>query len=95
MHQKPVSGDGGVRDWQEQVAAGQVVSAATGHQSSIFGKKNQAKPAAQERSFDGGDTVLEEDEFIRQIHLTGQQMAERFQSGVDFLIFLQIGRAHV
>ena len=51
VHQKPVSGDGGVRDWQEQVAAGQVVSAATGHQSRIFGKKNQAKPAAQERSF--------------------------------------------
>ena len=51
VQQKPVSGDGGVRDWQEQMAAGQAVSAATGHQSSIFGKKNQAKPASQEKSF--------------------------------------------
>ena len=35
----------------QEMAAGQAVSAATGHQSSIFGKKNQAKPASQEKSF--------------------------------------------
>ena len=48
---RTASGDGGVCDWQEQAAAGQLVSAATGHQSSIFGRKNQARPAASERSF--------------------------------------------
>ena len=51
VQQWPIPGDGGVRDWQEQAAAGQLVSAATGHQSGIFGRKSQSKPAAQEKSF--------------------------------------------
>ena len=41
--------DGGVRDWQDQAAAGQMD--ATGHQSQIFGKKNTPKPAAAGRGF--------------------------------------------
>ena len=40
--------DGSVREWQEQAAAGQM--AATGHQSRIFGKK-QDKPASADKSF--------------------------------------------
>ena len=40
----PAQGDGGVRDWQEQAAAGQMD--ATGHQSQIFGRKDTQKPAA-------------------------------------------------
>ena len=45
------SDDGGVRDWQEQAAASQLVSAATGHQSSIFTRKSPVKPVSSERSF--------------------------------------------
>ena len=41
--------DGGVRDWQDQAAAGQMD--ATGHQSQIFGKKNTPKPAVAGRGF--------------------------------------------
>ena len=41
--------DGGVRDWQDQAAAGQMD--AIGHQSQIFGKKNTPKPAAAGRGF--------------------------------------------
>ena len=46
----PVS-DGGVRSWQEQAAAGQLAASETGHQSSIFGKKNPEKPSVPENSF--------------------------------------------
>ena len=46
--QWPRQDDGSVRDWQEQAAAGQM--AATGHQSRIFGKK-QDKPASADKSF--------------------------------------------
>ena len=42
----PAPGDTGVREWQEQAAAEQFASGQTGHQSSIFGKK-QNKPAGQ------------------------------------------------
>ena len=41
--------DGGVRDWQEQAAAGQLD--ATGHQSSIFGRKDTPKTANAGRGF--------------------------------------------
>ena len=47
--QWPAQNDGGVRDWQEQMAAGQMN--ATGHQSQIFGRKEQPKPASSGRSF--------------------------------------------
>ena len=36
----------GVSSWQEQMATGQVVSMATGHQSKIFGKKQDGGPSA-------------------------------------------------
>ena len=45
----PPQGDGGVRDWQEQAAAGQMD--ATGHQSQIFGRKQQKKPASAGSAF--------------------------------------------
>ncbi|MCR5565755.1 MAG: DNA translocase FtsK, partial [Clostridiales bacterium] len=45
---RPAQGDGGVRDWQEQAAAGQMD--ATGHQSQIFGRKQQ-KPAVSGKGF--------------------------------------------
>ena len=45
----PAPGDGGVRDWQEQMAAGQMNT--TGHQSQIFGRKEQPKQASSGRSF--------------------------------------------
>ena len=51
MQQPAMAGDGGVREWQEQAAAGQLVSAATGHHSSIFGRKNPANQAPREKSF--------------------------------------------
>ena len=35
----------GVSSWQEQMATGQLVSMATGHQSKIFGKKQDSNPA--------------------------------------------------
>ena len=43
--------DGGVRDWQEQVGAGQLAAEKTNHQSSIFGRKRQDTPSAPEKSF--------------------------------------------
>jgi len=49
--QWPAQNDGGVRNWQEQAAAGQLVSQETGHQSRIFGRKSQEKPSAPENSF--------------------------------------------
>ena len=51
VQQPAMPGDGGVREWQEQAAAGQLVSAATGHHSSIFGRKNPAGQAPREKSF--------------------------------------------
>ncbi len=51
MQQQAVPGDGGVREWQEQAAAGQLVSAAGGHHSSIFSRKNPAGQVPREKSF--------------------------------------------
>ncbi len=45
----PAQDDGGIRDWQEQMAAGRMDT--TGHQSQIFGRTSQQKPAASGRSF--------------------------------------------
>ena len=46
---RPAADHSGVRDWQEQAAAGQMDM--TGHQSQIFGKKNPEKPAGAGRGF--------------------------------------------
>ena len=43
--------DGGVRDWQEQLGAGQLAANQANHQSSIFGRKRQDNPSAPEKSF--------------------------------------------
>ena len=40
-----------VRDWQEQMTAEQLAASQTGHQSRIFGRKEERKPAAPEKSF--------------------------------------------
>ena len=45
----PSQNDGGVRDWQEQAAAGQLDT--TGHQSQIFGKQPEKKTVTQGSSF--------------------------------------------
>ena len=45
----PAPNDGGVRDWQDQMAAGQMDT--TGHQSQIFGRKETPKPAAAGKGF--------------------------------------------
>ena len=47
----PVPADnGGVSNWQEQMATGRLAAMATGHQSQIFGKKQENNPPAS-RSF--------------------------------------------
>jgi len=46
----PAPNDTGLREWQEQAAAGQFAAAETGHTSSIFTKK-QNKPSGQGSSF--------------------------------------------
>ena len=46
----PAPDNQGVREWQEQAAAGQLASGQTGHQSSIFGQK-KARPAGQGSGF--------------------------------------------
>ena len=43
--------DGGVANWQEQLAAGQTAAAAPGHQSRIFTRKDPEKPVSEDRSF--------------------------------------------
>ena len=45
----PTQNDGGVRDWQEQAAAGQLDT--TGHQSRIFGRQPEKKTTPQGNSF--------------------------------------------
>ena len=46
---RPPQDDGGVREWQEQAAAGQMDT--TGHQSRIFGKQPGKRPEAPAGSF--------------------------------------------
>ncbi len=41
----------GVLDWQEQMTAKQLAASQTGHQSRIFGRKEERKPSAPEKSF--------------------------------------------
>ena len=49
MQPWPAPDDGGVRDWQEQAAAGQLD--ATGYQSNIFGRQDTQKPAGPGKGF--------------------------------------------